>query len=82
MTYDYWGRTVNVASRLETTGEPGRIQVSEATYLRLKRSFRFEHRGPVDLKGIGASEAYFLTGRLARPAPNVLHESRAELVSA
>ena len=70
MTYDYWGRTVNIASRLETTGEPGRVQVSEATYLRLKRAFRLEKRaGAVDLKGIGPSDAYFLVDRLAGAAP-------------
>jgi len=66
MAYDYWGRTVNVASRLEATGEPGRIQVSEATYWRLKTSYDLERRGPIDLKGIGPVETYFLLG--AKPA--------------
>jgi class 3 adenylate cyclase len=82
MTYDYWGRPVNVASRLETTGEPGRIQVSEATYLRLKRSFRFEKRGPIDLKGIGATEAYLLTSRLAGAEAEAAGETTAALASA
>jgi class 3 adenylate cyclase len=60
MTYDYWGKTVNVASRLESTAQPGRIQVSEATYWRLRTKFRFERRGRVDLKGIGSVEGYYL----------------------
>jgi class 3 adenylate cyclase len=79
MTYDYWGRTVNMASRLETTGEPARIQVSEATYLRLKRSFQFEERGSVDLKGIGATSAYYLIDRLAACALPTLDECSTEL---
>ena len=69
LTYDYWGRTVNVASRLESTGQPGRIQVSEATYWRLKRTFRFEKHGPMDLKGIGPTETYFLVERISGAAP-------------
>ena len=66
MAYDYWGKTVNVASRLEATGEPGRIQVSEATYWRLNARYELERRGPMELKGIGAVETYFLNG--AKPA--------------
>ncbi len=63
MSYDYWGRTVNIASRLESTGKAGRIQVSEATYWRLRRLFQFEKRGTVDLKGIGPVETYYLIKR-------------------
>jgi adenylate cyclase len=49
--YDVWGDTVNVASRMESTGIPGRIQVSKETYERVKGTFALEARGVVDVKG-------------------------------
>jgi adenylate cyclase len=61
--YDVWGDTVNVASRLETTSEPGRIHVSAEFSDRLADRFVFEPRGTVDLKGKGAAETCFLLGR-------------------
>jgi class 3 adenylate cyclase len=62
--YDVWGDTVNVASRLESTSEPGRIQVSDTVARRLADRYLFEARGSVDLKGKGAMAASFLLGRL------------------
>jgi adenylate cyclase len=60
MAYDYWGRTVNIARRLESTGIAGKIQVSETTDWRLKNEYELERRGATDLKGIGQVETYFL----------------------
>lgn len=60
--YDLWGDTVNVASRLEANGIPGRIQVSDDLYNRLKGDFTFESRGAIMVKGKGMLEAHFLTG--------------------
>ena len=51
--YDVWGDAVNVASRMELTGVPGRIQVSPETYDEVKHEFAFESRGPIDVKGKG-----------------------------
>ena len=51
--YDVWGDTVNTASRMESSGVPGRVQVSGLTYERLKSSFDFEPRGNIDVKGFG-----------------------------
>jgi adenylate cyclase len=62
MIYDYWGRTVNLASRLEASGVPGRIQVSEAFYWRVSNKYIFEKRGSIELRGIGAVETFFLVG--------------------
>ncbi len=62
-SYDVWGDMVNVASRMESTGEPGRIQVSAETRALLGDRFAFEARGPVEVKGKGAIETFFLTGR-------------------
>lgn len=58
--YDIWGDAVNVASRLESTSLPSRIQVSRSTYELLARDYIFEPRGSLDIKGKGAMEGFFL----------------------
>jgi class 3 adenylate cyclase len=60
--YDVWGDTVNTASRMESTGVPGRLQVTPETRDRLRRAFEFERRGPVEVKGKGIIETWFLVG--------------------
>ena len=62
-TYDVWSDTVNTASRMESSGAPGRIQVTEETYRRLLLTHRFECRGQIDVKGKGPMTTYFLIGR-------------------
>ena len=64
-TYDLWGDTVNTASRMESHGVPGRIQVTEATYQRLRDRFDFEDRGEIEIKGKGRLHAYLLEGSAA-----------------
>ena len=61
--YDLWGDTVNVASRLESNGEPGRILVSEATARLLEVRYRLSEPRIVILKGKGPTPAHFLLGR-------------------
>jgi len=61
--YDLWGDTVNTASRMESTGVPGRIQVTEAVYERLRSTYDFEARGEVEVKGKGRLRTYLMTGR-------------------
>jgi adenylate cyclase len=61
--YDLWGDTVNLASRMESNGVPDRIQVSAATWERLRDRYDFEARGDIDVKGIGSVKAYLLIGR-------------------
>ncbi len=60
IAYDVWGEAVNMASRMESHGVPGRIQVSEAFYSLTGPSFIFEERGPINVKGLSASRTFFL----------------------
>ena len=62
-SYDLWGDTVNTASRMESFGVPGCIQVTARTHQRLKDGYRFERRGPISVKGKGEIVTYFLVGR-------------------
>lgn len=61
--YDLWGDSVNVAARMESHGEPGCIQVTEATQERLQHKFRLEERGLVEVKGKGPMRTFFLRGK-------------------
>jgi class 3 adenylate cyclase len=60
--YDVWGDTVNMASRMESLGEPGRVQVTYAVKERLQAGFEFEPRGLINVKGKGPTPTWFLTG--------------------
>ena len=60
--YDIWGDTVNTASRIESNGEAGKVNVSQATYELLKDDarFTFENRGKIEVKGKGEMEMWFV----------------------
>lgn len=60
--YDVWGDAVNVAARMESTGLPGRVQVSAAVASALRDEYLFEERGAIDVKGVGEMATFFLVG--------------------
>jgi class 3 adenylate cyclase len=60
--YDIWGNTVNTASRMESSGGVGKVNISQAIYelLRSDSAFTFEIRGKIEAKGKGKMEMYFV----------------------
>jgi class 3 adenylate cyclase len=61
--YDVWGDAVNTASRMESHGQGGMIQVTEDVYRRLHNHYDFKERGAIQVKGIGEMKTYFLLGK-------------------
>ena len=68
-SYDLWGDTVNIASRMESCGVSGGIQVTASTYERLRDQYLFEPRGMISVKGKGEMMTYWLKGQA--PEPNI-----------
>jgi adenylate cyclase len=64
--YDLWGDPVNIASRMESTGVPGKIQITRDTYELLKSEFVCEPRGKIAVKGKGEMETWYLVGMKTR----------------
>ena len=60
--FDIWGETVNIASRLESQGVPGRIQVSDATWRAIESQFEAKHVGLVQIRGYGPMDTYTIVG--------------------
>jgi adenylate cyclase len=61
--YDVWGDTVNTASRMESSGAPGRVHISQQTAQLVEGQFEVEERGMVEMKGKGCLRTYWLAGR-------------------
>ena len=70
--YDLWGDAVNIAQRMEQTGVPGSVQVTEATWLAIRDTFETQSRGLVAIKGGIELAAYMVTGRREVKAGQVL----------
>ena len=58
--YDVWGNSVNIASRMESNSEPGKVNVSESTYQLIKDQYNCTHRGQIYAKNIGEIDMYFV----------------------
>jgi guanylate cyclase len=68
-SYDLWGAAVNVASRMETYGLSGAIQITRSTYELVKDDFLLEPKGIVEVRGAGALEIWHVSGRRQGPSP-------------
>lgn len=79
--YDLWGDAVNVASRMESSGVAGRIQVTSATYNRLKDKYVLEERGVTFVKGKGDMNTYWLTGKKLGNSLDMKSEQNARTMS-
>uniref|UniRef100_A0A8C2CYH7 adenylate cyclase n=1 Tax=Cyprinus carpio TaxID=7962 RepID=A0A8C2CYH7_CYPCA len=73
--YDIWGNTVNVASRMDSTGEPGKIQVTEEVNRLLQTDYDLVCRGNVSVKGKGQMLTYFLEGKAQDPGSRAPHHT-------
>lgn len=71
--YDLWGDSVNTASRMESHGVPGEIQISEQTKALLEGKYRVEERGMIEIKGKGPMRTYFLREPLLQPVEAMAH---------
>ena len=58
--YDIWGNTVNIASRMESNGEPGKVNISAATYELIKEDYKCHYRGKISAKNVGEIDMYFI----------------------
>ena len=58
--YDIWGDTVNLASRMESNGAPGKVNISTSTYNKVKHIFKCAHRGKISAKNLGQVDMYFV----------------------
>ncbi|HEY8086822.1 MAG TPA: adenylate/guanylate cyclase domain-containing protein [Polyangiaceae bacterium] len=74
--YDVWGDTVNIASRMESTGSPGSVQVSHETYQRIRNMYVFEDRGEIEVKGKGLMRTWLILARRGD-----VHVDRGSLVA-
>jgi class 3 adenylate cyclase len=60
--YDIWGDTVNTASRMESSGSPGKVNISGSTHALVQHEFLCEHRGKIAAKNKDETDMYFVTG--------------------
>ena len=74
--YDIWGSTVNIASRMESNGEPGKVNISSATYELIKDYYECSYRGKISAKNIGEIDMYFIEHEHAIPKTLLLKENQ------
>jgi len=77
--YDIWGSTVNIASRMESSGEPGRVNISAATYELVKDHFACSYRGKITAKNAGEIDMYFVDEEIKVPEEVAVAEEQQEV---
>jgi len=73
--YDIWGSTVNIASRMESNGEPGKVNISSAAYELIKDYYKCSYRGKISAKNIGEIDMYFIEHEYTIPKDLLIKES-------
>jgi adenylate cyclase len=63
LQYDLWGETVNLASRMESSGKTGKVHISEETYESVKQFFNVTKKGEIQVKGIGTVQSFILDSK-------------------
>jgi adenylate cyclase len=66
--YDIWGDTVNIASRMESNGEAGKVNISASTYQSVKEHYQCLYRGKISAKNIGDVDMYFIESKITKPS--------------
>jgi class 3 adenylate cyclase len=80
--YDIWGSTVNIASRMESNGEVGSVNVSASVFNHIKDQYQCKYRGKIYAKNIGEIDMYFVEDKLSeRVAAHVSHDVSHDVVS-
>ena len=83
--YDIWGSTVNIASRMESNGEPGRVNISASTYELIKDRFTCSYRGKIYAKNVGEIDMYFVdtnnSGSIINLSENNLNGNSASVLN-
>jgi adenylate cyclase len=74
--YDIWGSTVNIASRMESNGEPGKVNISSATYDLIKDYYECSYRGKISAKNIGEIDMYFIEHEYTIPKNLLVSENQ------
>ena len=74
--YDIWGSTVNIASRMESNGAPGQVNISASTYELVKDKFSCSHRGKIHAKNVGDIDMYFVEREPAFPLESLAENIR------
>jgi class 3 adenylate cyclase len=77
--YDIWGSTVNIASRMESNGEPGQVNISASTYELVKDEFDCSYRGKIHAKNVGEIDMYFVEREIKGAVINV-YENTASVI--
>jgi class 3 adenylate cyclase len=76
--YDIWGSAVNIASRMESNGTPGRVNISAGTYEIIKDRFECSHRGKIYAKNLGELDMYYVEYEKSFADMQIVHSDNRE----
>lgn len=78
--YDVWGSTVNIASRMESNGQPGQVNISAQTYELIKDRFNCSYRGKINAKNVGEVDMYFVEKEIGHVSDNIIPGNISEIL--